>query len=143
MTYGGRFNSPGIPVLYLAATEAVAILESRVHNPRLNHLPRTLHHIEIPNTHVQTPAALGLALPSDWNLVPFPVSSQQFGDTWLTSIASLALKVPSVPGGADGNVLVNPAHPDFHRLVKVVGGRPFQFDKRLYKRTTAKRPGPK
>ena len=132
--YGGRFNSPGRPLLYLAASEAVAVLESRVHSRRLNNLKRILHVIEIPDEMISRPQDLKIYLPSDYNLVPAPISCQEFGDAWLESKASLGLIVPSIPGGPDGNVLVNPMHPLFLKNVKPIGGRPFEFDRRLYRR---------
>ena len=119
-------------MLYLAASEAVAILESRVHTPYLNSLQRTLHEIEIPGPLVVRPEDLGTPLPSDWNTIPVSQSAREFGDHWVDGRRSLALRVPSVPGGMDGNVLVNILHPEFQANVKVVGGRPFVFDERLF-----------
>jgi RES domain-containing protein len=63
----------------------------------------------------------------------FPDSgaARSVGDSWLQSGPSLALEVRSVHSTSETNVLINPAHPDFARLV--IGGNPvpFAFDRRL------------
>ncbi|MHB8424913.1 MAG: RES family NAD+ phosphorylase [Gammaproteobacteria bacterium] len=137
--FGGRFNSPGRPMLYLAASESVAILESRVHNRRLDFLERTLYIIEVPDSLVARPEDIGIYLPDDWHKVPAPTSARRFGDQWFESKASLGLIVPSVPGGADGNLLVNTLHPEFLKQVKPVGGRSYRYDRRLYRRKPGER----
>jgi RES domain-containing protein len=62
----------------------------------------------------------------------FPDSgaARSVGDSWLQSGPSLALEVRSVHSTSETNVLINPAHPDFARLV-IGNPVPFAFDRRL------------
>jgi RES domain-containing protein len=130
--FGGRFNSPGHPMLYLAASEAVAILEARVHNPKLGGAERMMHSIEVPDKAIAGLADLKLKLPAGWNVVPASTVSQAFGDEWSIGLRSLALAVPSVPGrGERSNILVNPNHPDFH-VIRLTRSELFVFDSRLH-----------
>jgi len=67
-------------------------------------------------------------IPPDWNAIPFSESTQVYGDNWLEGNESAAMKLPSavVP---DTNVLLNPTHPDFSKLV--VDDVPVKWDPRL------------
>lgn len=69
-------------------------------------------------------------LPGPWRRFPAPVENQAIGDRWLAERRSLILRVPSAIIPAAANFLINPAHPEFG---KVVLGRPeqFAFDPRL------------
>ena len=58
--------------------------------------------------------------------------SQEIGDRWLTSSASLVLSVPSVVIPESINLLLNPIHPLFDR-VHVSSSRNFEFDDRLFR----------
>lgn len=58
-------------------------------------------------------AALGAALPPDWNEVPAPAELRTIGDAWVTSAKSVGLAVPSAILPAvlpERNVLINPLH---------------------------------
>jgi len=55
-----------------------------------------------------------------------------FVDDWSVSCRSLALQVPSALCPLDGNVIINPEHGDFRRLV--IGMQfPISLDERLRK----------
>lgn len=55
---------------------------------------------------------------------------RRIGDDWSVSRRSLALQVPSALCPLDGNVIINPAHGDFRRLV--IGTQlPISLDERL------------
>lgn len=129
MRVGGRWNSPGHPVIYAADTYAGAILEILVHAFR----PRTLpgpHHavrIEVPDGLVETLAAR--ALPG-WDTGGSP-EALEFGNQWLAQGRSAALVVPAVPSRPIGClVLINPLHPEASR---VAVSEPFDvpWDERL------------
>ncbi|MCC5806965.1 MAG: RES family NAD+ phosphorylase [Opitutales bacterium] len=127
--HGGRWNSPGLPVVYTAGSRALAALEVLVHLPRpVPPMRFRLFPVEIPDALIEAvsdPAVLRAAvLPS----VQKP--TQRFGDDWLTSARSVALRVPSAVIPEEPNYLLNPAHPAFARL-KPGAGSPFAFDPRL------------
>lgn len=128
---GGRFNSIGTKVLYLGESTAIAMLEVRVHSPDRMPPDRLLHTIELPDNSVRTPEELGLTLPSDWGVIPAPTSAALFGDTWVKSGASLALRVPSAIAPLSYNYIVNAEHPDYAKLV-VVATQRITLDARLW-----------
>ncbi|WP_214072101.1 RES family NAD+ phosphorylase [Mucilaginibacter sp. dw_454] len=129
---GGRWNSKGIPVLYTAASRALAMVEIAVHVPLgiipINYFIATIdiQHNDIAELHLKD-------LPPAWNSNPFAKSTQLLGDAFLQKQEHLILQVPaaSVPG--DFNYLINPCHPDFNK-VKLKSIDPFVFDVRLFKR---------
>jgi RES domain-containing protein len=74
------------------------------------------------------------ALPSDWQtlVVRRQGDTRSIGDEWIKSLHSAVLLVPSVVSG-ERNVLMNPQHPDFHRI-RFFDPEPFTFDLRLLSR---------
>ncbi|MFN0036780.1 MAG: RES family NAD+ phosphorylase [Saprospiraceae bacterium] len=126
--YGGRWNFKGIPMLYTSETRALCLAE------RLAHLESD----EIPDDYVMV--AIGLpddAFISDLLTPGFPIpnwreNSQSFGSQFVQESTYLALRVPSVIVPQESNILLNPLHSDFHRVV-ILDIEPFEFDQRLFK----------
>jgi RES domain-containing protein len=124
--YGGRWNSPGVSLVYTSSTQALAVLESLVHlNP-----PVVFQYTIIP---LEFDAALVekiTALPPGWNDQPAPPSVRTVGDLWARQSRSAVLQVPSAIIPTEFNYLLNPLHPDFKDITL---GRPvpFSFDPRL------------
>jgi RES domain-containing protein len=113
--HGGRWNSPGQPVIYAADSFAGALLEILAHVLR----PRTLpgpHHavrIEIPADLIETLDAEGLR---GWDERDSS-AALRFGDAWLDERRSPVLAVPAVPCRPVGRLLlVNPRHPAAGRI---------------------------
>ena len=112
---GGRFNSPGRPVVYTSESLALAELEILVHLPT----SRLLDSYVAFRAHLPDGAVRALdraRLPSNWRESPVPRSVQAVGDAWLKSEPSLALRVPSAVVPAEDNVLINPEHPRFEEV---------------------------
>jgi len=128
---GGRFNSVGTPLLYLGTTEALVMLEVRVHSPSSFPRDRLFHEIEVPDDGIATIAGLGLTLPANWRALPQPAETAAFGDAWIASGASLGLLVPSAVSPKDMNLLVNVGHPNFGQ-VKLISSRQESLDPRLW-----------
>lgn len=128
---GGRFNSAGVPVLYLSSSQALATLEVRVHARKALPRQRYLFSIEIPDDEIKTLKDLDLKLPKGWDTRPPTVASQIFGDAWVASAASLALAIPSVVSDTDFNRLVNPRHPAWSSIKRVTR-RKVTMDARLW-----------
>lgn len=127
---GGRWTSPGSPVVYTAENPALAALEILVH---LDAAARPAY-VLIPCTF---PSDIVLRLdrrrlPSGWRSYPAPAVLQQLGDAWLKSGTSAVLDVPSVVIDMQSNYLLDPTHPDFAK-VAIGKPRPFDFDARLLK----------
>src|SRR6516225_1238842 len=125
---GGRWNSRGVAVVYASGTKALAALETLVHlNPPVLFKDVAIR-IEFEESLV---FRVSLAdLPLDWRVEPAPNSTKQFGDAWVRARGSPILAVPSVIISGEPNFMLNPAHPDFR---KIVMGTPeeFSFDPRL------------
>ena len=129
---GGRWNSPGRPVIYAAETFAGAVLEVLVH-ANLGRVPRThaVLEITIPDT-ITTEIVLVGDLPG-WEADDQSVS-RAFGDQWLEEKRTAVLLVPSlVTRGPERNVVLNPEHPAFKHIIS---SKPQDvvWDERLFRR---------
>lgn len=120
---GGRWNSPGRPLLYAALTPALAILETRVHlDLPFDLLPDNYVLMEI-DTH---------NLPFDQISLPRgPAECRAAGDHWLDRASNALLRVPSVIIQKCHNLLINPRHPDA-QAITIVNIEPYRFDERLW-----------
>jgi len=127
--YGGRWNSPGSPVIYTASSISLAMLEMLVHIQSRDLLSKyVVFQVEFDESLV-TEIDLK-SLPSDWHTSPVAPEVQSVGDQWIASNASAVLRVPSALVDSESNYLLNPHHPQFK---KIVVGKPqsIQFDPRL------------
>lgn len=120
--FGGRWNSPGRPVVYLAEHPALAALELRVHLD----LPYDL----IPADFVLMRVAVADSIIAQ--RTPASVATVEVGNSWLTGSQSAALRVPSVLVAHSWNVLLNPRHPDAIQA-EILGVEPFGFDPRMWR----------
>jgi RES domain-containing protein len=124
---GGRWNSPGRSVVYMAESVPLAVLENLVHMSRT----------DFPKGYVVAGAALPDAAPLltevQLRIAAGLVDSSEraVGDYWIEHDLSAVLQVPSAVVQGSSNFLLNPAHPGFRRIV---AHRPieFQFDPRLF-----------
>ncbi|UOE47698.1 RES family NAD+ phosphorylase [Mucilaginibacter sp. SMC90] len=127
--YGGRWNSEGKPMLYLASSRSLAVLEVLVHlDPLIIPGNYCLVEIEVPDDKITTVKVE--QLPEDWRDISGPVILREFGDTFLKKQEYLLMKVPSSIVPAEYNYLLNPLHPDAFD-VKLLKREPFGFDRRL------------
>lgn len=127
--HGGRWNSPGTRAVYCAGSVSLATLEMLVHLPGSALLPSyRLIEIEIPDSKIEL---LDVSLlPRDWTRSPAPPRLQDLGDEWISSRRSVALRVPSAVVPMESNFLLNPNHPDFHKLA-IGTPRHYPLDPRL------------
>ena len=120
--YGGRWNSPGQPVVYAAEAAALAVLEVRVHLDLDGSL--------LPADYVLMSIDLSsLAIKS---LEEAPDDPVAYGGAWLESRRSAVLGVPSVLVRESRNLLVNVAHREASRA-SIASIRSFSFDERLWR----------
>jgi RES domain-containing protein len=135
--YPGRWNPPGVPVIYASGSLPLAALELLVH-AEIHHLtgPYFAYHVDVATRFIETP--LEADLPPDWRDVAHPASARAFGGAWANSLRSLALIVPSIVIPADHNAVLNPRHPAFGRL-EFSAGSPFSFDPRVVKTLPGKK----
>jgi len=69
-------------------------------------------------------------LPRDWRRTPAPAALADRGTAWLAATRTAVLAVPSAVVPPESNYILNPAHPDFRRIV-VGRAEPFGLDPRL------------
>jgi RES domain-containing protein len=126
---GGRWNSPGAPVVYVSQSAALAALEVLVH----------LGKVSIMSAYVLIACSFDEAvvsrinnsrLPKNWRSYPAPPELQVIGDEWLKSGTSAVLQVPSAVIESDSNYLLNPQHRDF-ASIRTAKPQRFEFDLRL------------
>jgi RES domain-containing protein len=129
---GGRWNRPGVAVIYASTSRALACLETIVHlgAGRLP-LNRYLVQIDIPDGVWKRRQKLtNMTAPIGWDAIPAGKVSLDAGDHWIKSAASCVMEVPSILVPEEGNVLINPSHPDALGI-KVSKIRRWDYDHRL------------
>jgi RES domain-containing protein len=122
---GGRWNSPGRAVVYMAESVSLAVLENLVHMSKE----------DFPTGYV----AVMAVIPDEVSMTEeedlrrrFPgLAPAQLGDRWVESGESAVLQVRSAIVPIEHNYLLNPAHPEFRQIV-VAETTPFSFDERLF-----------
>lgn len=119
--YGGRWNSPGRPLIYAAETAALAVLEVRVH--------LDLDWDTLPDDYVLVSINIGSLVPE--KIADLPRDPRAIGDEWIRSRNTALLRVPSWIVPESYNILINPAHSDASTITQS-SIRPFVFDKRLW-----------
>ena len=131
-TSGGRWNRPGLPVVYCAANISLACLETFVHlNVTGLPLNRTLVQIELPDdVWGERDRRTAADLPIGWNAVPESKVSLDIGDTWLKAGANAILQVPSAIVPEEAVVLLNPRHAHA-RLIRAFKVRNWIYDGRM------------
>lgn len=132
MLFHGRWNTVGHAVTYAATSPSLCVLERLVHieDPAL--MPRfMLVRYDVPDDLLVERVMLA-DLPDDWRRRE--ATTQERGDTWHDTRASVALFVPSaivpVDGAPDVNVVINHRHPAVARI-RIVAIDPFELDVRL------------
>lgn len=118
---GGRWNSPGVAVVYCADHPALAALEVRVHLD----LPYEL----LPDDFVLMKIELPDEPPEEIKTIP--TDPRAIVDHWVTQGRVAVLRVPSILVPDASNYLLNPAHPNA-ASARPIDIRPFSFDDRLW-----------
>ena len=127
--YGGRWNSPGVRVVYVSEHQSTAAFEVFA-----NRVPFILGE-KYKAFHLQWPDSLTeifpvKKLPGHWRISPLPPETQEIGDRWVQERRSTVLALPSAISPDDTNFLLNPEHPDFKRI-RIHPPIDFAFDSRL------------
>jgi len=126
--YGGRWNNKGVACLYTSSSISLAILEFSV-NVSLDQIPRSLSLVTL-----KIPDEVYVLkiedLPGDWNSVPAPSSTKDFGSGLLTEGRHLTIKIPSSVISRESNFIINPLHPQIKQC-KIVSVEDFVFDVRI------------
>ncbi len=126
--YGGRWNSPGTPIVYTSESLALCCLEIFVHLPSYDFLQDYVY-IQV---NFDSTLVIEAQLVDGWNKRPISKVSQSIGDQWVNDNISPVLSVPSIIIPEGVNYLLNANHPDF---AQINIGPPVRmdFDQRLKK----------
>ena len=122
-----------MPAIYTGTSFAVCLVELLVHANRKTP-PSAARYVEAVVPDDVSRETFDPLLHAGWD-DPLNVSiAQTFGRTWIKERRSALLIVPSVvTAGRDGNVVVNPDHPDAARIA-VGPETPVALDPRLFGR---------
>ena len=126
---GGRWNSPGVAVVYTSESVALGMLELLVHIHSEEVLRRYVT-IEVLFDDSLVKAVSLAALPRNWRKSPPPAALRRIGDEWSAAGESAVLRVPSVVVPSGWNFLLNPAHADFGKIA-IGEPQPIRMDRRL------------
>ena len=125
---GGRWNSPGVSLVYTSEHKSLAVLEILVHLDPQDALHHVTFQIEFDEALVERLPREHL--PAGWREEMPARAARDLGNTWVREKRSAVLAVPSVIIPEELNFLLNPAHPDFKKI-RVGKPQPFTFDPRL------------
>jgi RES domain-containing protein len=127
---GGRWNSPGRPLIYASLSYAGAMLEILAH-ASIGRVPTTHRYViaDVPDD-VSVERHDAASLPPAWD-AEGTAAARRFGDQWLSETRSAILLVPSVVARLEWNALVNPAHPEASRIALTKAER-VVWDRRLF-----------
>jgi RES domain-containing protein len=77
-------------------------------------------------------------LPVHWRESPAPPDLARFGDEFAQRGKRCLLLLPSVLASTENNCLINPAHPDFRKII-VRGSDPLHYDPRMFRKHAVRR----
>lgn len=120
--YDGRWNRKGVPVVYTAGSQSLAMLEMLVQDE-----PLRARYVMIPAilpTHLKIERIAPEQLPANWRDAAARQELQALGADWAKRRSSAVLAVPSAVIPAETNYLLNPLHPAF---AKIEIGEPQDF----------------
>lgn len=113
--HGGRWNSRGYRVIYVADSLALATLEILVHGVPYETLKRFYCiPAKIPEDLIEQVNQKKLS--ANWRKDPPPATLQKIGNKWVKDNQSAVLKVPSAVIPVEFNYMINPKHPDVSKI---------------------------
>ena len=112
--YGGRWNRKGVPLVYAAGSQSLAVLEMLVQDEPLR-ARYVMIRVRIPEE-VRIRYLKIADLPQDWRDLAAREQLQKIGTEWARKRTGAVLAVPSAVIPSESNYLLNPLHPDFKRI---------------------------
>jgi RES domain-containing protein len=126
--FGGRWNVPGVRMVYTSESQSLAALELLVHlNPPV-YFKYKAFRIQFDESLAEF--LMPEELPGDWTAEPPSQTTQRFGSRWAQSFRTAILGVPSAIIPAEINYLLNPLHPDYGKI-GIGAPEEFAIDRRL------------
>ncbi|RAU39889.1 RES domain-containing protein [Pseudomonas sp. RIT412] len=114
--FGGRWNYPEHPALYLGLTPATCVWDTTWMAGHLPRLPLKLMHLRLPATPELYLELTAAQLPKDWDALPADRPSMTLGSEWLAKGEHLGLIVPSATLEQVRWLMINPRHPACDRI---------------------------
>ncbi|MBC7425174.1 MAG: RES domain-containing protein [Bacteroidia bacterium] len=129
---GGRWNSPGIEIIYTSSNRSLTMAEVAVHfNAAMVPVDYMMVTILIPDS-LSVKKIMLKELPENWNCFPPLSVIHHFGDKFVSEKKYCLLEVPSAVTQGDYNILINPNHPDYKKIkIKII--EKFPLDRRIFK----------
>ena len=129
--YGGRWSSPGTRLSYASEHQSLAMLEYFVHLDKDDPPPDLVLAVaDVPDD--LTRAKIEVRdLPDNWRDAAAPPELTAYGDEFAARGEHCVLLVPSVLAPNENNLLINPAHPDYGKIV-IRGLEPLRYDTRMF-----------
>lgn len=128
--YGGRWNQPGLPAIYAAASLSAGLLERLTIDPELlsseRYLDYSVMEFSISEELIFFPSLK--ELPNNWNEIPAAMASMEYGSKLIKN-GVLCFAVPSVVDPTSTNFVINPLSPDFNKIQHST--YPLDLDKRI------------
>lgn len=120
---GGRWNVPGVPMIYACRYSALNFLEMlSIRGPVVTSVPWVLVVFEFK----EEPQHLSVsALPAHWNALPYGEGTVRIGSQWSEECEMPFLLVPSARLPLERypdehNVLINPLFPGVEERIKII-----------------------
>lgn len=127
--FGGRWNSVGTPMHYMAENRALAALEVLVNIDNVSDTSQLcLSIFELSDESIEL--CNFNQLPENWRAYPSSFELQKIGDEFVKTNKYLLLRVPSAIIEDEFNFLMNVNHP-LAENIKILEIKPFSFDNRL------------
>jgi RES domain-containing protein len=136
--YGGRWSSPRTRLAYTSEHQSLAMLEYFVHL-EVDDPPGdlVLAIAEVPDDLAWEQVEAGY-LPANWREPAAPPELARLGDEFAKRGENCLLLVPSVLAPNENNCLINPAHPDYKRIVVREAER-LSYDPRMFQKQRSHR----
>jgi len=128
---GGRWNSPGLKVLYTSSTASLALLEILTWTSfqKLARNKFKILEIDIPALEEEQQIT-SIGLSANWQLPQNYAETRSLGDRWIKEASSFTMTVPSAILPMENNIILNPTHPGM-TAVKITNVFDLAIDARL------------
>jgi RES domain-containing protein len=127
--HGGRWNKIGTPCIYTSETISLSVLEYSA-NVRLDEMPASLSITVYQLPDNSWKMIEKNKLPRNWQEIPAPEETKNFGSNLLQDASVLAIKIPSVIIPSEFNFILNPLATNF-QTIKIIDVFSFALDKRI------------
>jgi RES domain-containing protein len=117
--YGGRWNHPDHPALYLGLSTASCALDTFMLAGHVPCLPLKLVELQLPDDPALYSEPNLQQLPEGWDALPADKASMDFGTAWLERTEHLGLILPSATMDQTRCLMINPKHPAMKQVTIV------------------------